>query len=310
MLRESTRVADRSARQTDAKHMQIGKKQNLAVDWDAFDPWRIQAVRHDLIGHHLLQPDQLVELGRRLDVQGLVSTHSDKATAGTPFNDAPSMYPNRKSAEETLSRIRDAGAWMSLLNVQTDAVYRALVDEVLDELCPQIERRDPGMCYRGGWIFVTSPNAVTPFHIDKEHNFILQIRGTKTLYVWDHRDTEVVSEQARDRFHHCHSRDLIVWRDEFRKRAPCSSCSRGKAPTCRPPARTWSRTATDPRSPPASPTTPTPRAATIDCTACTSAFAKRACPLSRRRESDRRRVARRRIASALGRSRCARPIAQ
>lgn len=199
--------------------MQPGNNQQLIVDWDQFDPWRIQPVRHRLGDHPLLQPDQLVELGRRLDVRGLVRTHNDKATAGTPFNDAPSLHPNRKSAEETLSQIRDAGAWMSLLNVQTDAIYRRLVDDVIDELRPKVEQRDPGICYRGGWIFVTSPNAVTPFHIDKEHNFILQIRGTKTLYVWDHRDVEVVSEQARDRFHHAHARDLIVWRDEFRQRA-------------------------------------------------------------------------------------------
>ncbi len=63
------------------------------------------------------------------------------------------------------------------------------MDEVLDELNLGVEQRDPGMCYRGGWIFVTSPNTVTPFHYDKEHNFILQVRGRKTLHVWDHRDT-------------------------------------------------------------------------------------------------------------------------
>jgi hypothetical protein len=191
----------------------------LIVDWTKFDPWRIQPVQHRLASHHLLQPDQLIELGRRLEVGGLVRTHSDKAAAGTPFNDAPSMHPNRKSAEETLGRIREAGAWMSLLNVQTDEIYRKLVDSVIDELKPGVEKHDPGVCYRGGWIFVTSPNAVTPFHIDKEHNFIMQVRGTKKLYVWDHRDTEVVSELARDRFHFDHSRELIKWKDEFRSRA-------------------------------------------------------------------------------------------
>ncbi len=44
------------------------------------------------------------------------------------------MAPNRKSAKDTLSQIRDAKAWMSLLNVQTDDVYRTLVDEVLEQL--------------------------------------------------------------------------------------------------------------------------------------------------------------------------------
>jgi hypothetical protein len=129
------------------------------------------------------------------------------------------MHPNRRSAEDTLARIRDAGAWMSLLNVQTDDIYRQLVDAIIDEVRPHVERRDPGVCYRGGWIFVTSPKAVTPFHIDKEHNFIMQVRGTKKLYVWDHRDTVVCSEEARDRFHFDHSRELIKWRDEFKSRA-------------------------------------------------------------------------------------------
>jgi len=189
------------------------------VDWAAFDPWRIQALKHRLMEHPLMQPDQLVELGKRLETDGRVRTHSSGAEAGTPFNTAPRLHPNRKSAAETLQQIRDAKAWMSLLNVQTDPTYRKLVDEVLDELKVHVDPVDPGMCYRGGWIFVTSPNTVTPFHFDKEHNFIMQVRGHKRLYVWDHRDTVAASEEARDRFHSRHERDLLVWTEDLRARA-------------------------------------------------------------------------------------------
>ncbi|MCE5234136.1 MAG: cupin-like domain-containing protein [Mizugakiibacter sp.] len=191
----------------------------LQVDWAAFDPWRIQAVRHRLGDHPLMQFGQLVELGRRLDGRGQVRTHSDRATAGTPFNDAPSLHPNARSAVDTLRSIRDARAWMSLLNVQTDPTYRRLVDAVLDEARAHLDRLDPGMHHRAGWIFISSPHAVTPFHIDKEHNFILQLQGRKRVYVWDHRDTVAVSERARGRFHRLHERDLIQWREELRERA-------------------------------------------------------------------------------------------
>ena len=129
------------------------------------------------------------------------------------------MHPNRRSVAETLDGIRVAQAWMSLLNVQKDPAYRELVCSVLDGMRPLVEQRDPGMSYRGGWIFVTSPNKVTPFHFDKEHNFILQVRWHKRVYVWDHRDTVVASERARDAFHRHHTRDLLAWRDEFRARA-------------------------------------------------------------------------------------------
>lgn len=191
----------------------------VELDWSTFDPWRIQAFRHRLMDHPLMQPDQLVALGGRLEAQGRVRTHSNEVEAGTSFNNAPRLHPNRRSATETLEHIADARAWMSLLNVQTDPLYRSLVDEMLDGIRARVQTSDPGMCYRGGWIFVTSPATVTPFHYDKEHNFLFQVRGRKTIHVWDHRDLEAASEASRDRFHACHERDLMVWRDELRERA-------------------------------------------------------------------------------------------
>ncbi|WP_157956514.1 cupin-like domain-containing protein [Dyella sp. C11] len=191
----------------------------IEVDWDHFDPWRIQGVRHGLMSHPLLKLPALMNLSKRLEARGRVRTHSNDATPGTPFNTAPKLHPNRMSAASTLEQIEKARAWMSLLNVQTDEVYRTLVDDVLNDIKPAIDRVDPGMCYRGGWIFITSPNTVTPFHFDKEHNFILQVSGRKTIYVWDHRDTVAASEKARDRFHACHERDRLQWAEELRERA-------------------------------------------------------------------------------------------
>jgi len=191
----------------------------IEIDEASFHPWRIQPVRHRLTDHPLLQTASLVGLGERLEAQNSIRTHGNDATAGTPFSDAPQLHPNRKSAAATLSAVADAHAWMSLLNVQIDPIYRELVGTVLDSVQPQVERHDPGMSHRAGWIFVSSPNTVTPFHFDKEHNFILQIHGHKRIYVWDPDDVVVASEHARDRFHHHHERDLLRWRDEFRERA-------------------------------------------------------------------------------------------
>jgi hypothetical protein len=189
------------------------------VDWNAFDPWKIRPVRHHLAQHRLLQIDSLIELGKRLEAVGRIRTHSNDAYAGTAFNHAPMLYPNAASAADTLANIASANAWMSLLNIQTDDLYRTLVDEVLDDVKPGVDPVDPGMGYRAGWIFVTSPNTITPFHMDKEHNFILQVKGHKRLYVWEPDDIEVLSEAARDLFHANHSRDLVVWREEARSRA-------------------------------------------------------------------------------------------
>ncbi|GAA3923138.1 cupin-like domain-containing protein [Luteimonas lutimaris] len=191
----------------------------IEFDDATFDPWRVQTVRHHLCAHPLLQLPALAGLGERLEARGSIRTHDGSATAGTPFGEAPALHPNRKGAAGTLADVAKANAWMSLLNVQVDPTYRELVGTVLDSIQGQVERHDPGMSHRSGWIFVTSPNAVTPFHFDKEHNFILQVHGRKRIYVWDPDDTVVASEHARDRFHHHHDRHLLQWREEFRARA-------------------------------------------------------------------------------------------
>jgi len=191
----------------------------IHLDPVSFEPWKIQALTHALADHPLLQLDALVELGKRQQERKLVRTHSADATAGTSFAEAPTLHPNAKDAVATLADIAKAKAWMSLLNVQADPIYRRLIDEILDEVRPIVDRRDPGMCYRAGWIFVSSPNTVTPFHMDHEHNFILQIRGKKRLYTWDPFDRQVVSERAQELFHDQHSRELVTWSEAWRARA-------------------------------------------------------------------------------------------
>jgi hypothetical protein len=191
----------------------------IDIDWDGFDPWRIQAVRHRLSDHPLLQPDQLVALGKRFQGSTRLFTFNNQAGADANFDDVGRLYPNRKSAADTLQGINDAKAWMLLRHVQEDPTYRSLVNLAMDPIQPLIELRDPGMHYRAGWIFVASPHTTTPFHIDRNHGILLQIRGTKKVYVWDADDTEVCSEHARDVFHARHDLSLVKWSEAFRERA-------------------------------------------------------------------------------------------
>ena len=199
--------------------MNIGAAALIELDWDTFDPSRIQPVRHRLSEHPLLQPDQLVALGKRFQGSTRLFTFNNEAGADANFDDVGRLYPNRKSAADTLQGINEAKAWMLLRHVQDDPTYRSLVDMAMDPIQPLIERKDPGMHYRAGWIFVASPHTITPFHIDRNHGILLQIRGTKKVYVWDAEDTEVCSEHARDVFHARHDLSLVKWNEAFRERA-------------------------------------------------------------------------------------------
>src|SRR5262249_41479352 len=123
---------------------------NHYIDFDpaSFDPWRAQEVTHRLADHPLLRIDSLVELGRPLQSRKHVRTHNADALASTSFAYAPDLHPNRKSAPETLAQLAQANAWMSLLFVHMDEVYRPFIDDIFAELSPLLAQRDPGMSYR------------------------------------------------------------------------------------------------------------------------------------------------------------------
>lgn len=191
----------------------------IDADWSHFDPWHTQAVRHRLTDHPLLQSDQLIALGERFRGSSRLFTFNNQAGAGANFDAVSRLYPNVRTIKDSLRNISEAKAWVLLRHVQADPAYRALIDYALDPIQREIERKDPGMYYRAGWIFVAAPNTTTPFHIDRNHGILLQVRGVKTVYVWDAEDTDVVTDRARDVFHARHDLDLVSWHEEFRERA-------------------------------------------------------------------------------------------
>ncbi len=191
----------------------------ILLDANAFDPMRVMPVRHTLEHHPLLELPAIVDLAQRLDNRCTVRFHDDRATPSTDFIKAPETNPVPGRPEDIVRSIESAHAWLALLGVHHDPEYRALLDEILESVRPIVEEREPGMSYRRADIFVASPGAVTPYHMDHEHNFILQVRGKKLLNVCEPLDREVVTERSLELFHATSSRDLVVYRDDFVARA-------------------------------------------------------------------------------------------
>jgi hypothetical protein len=175
---------------------------------------RAFAVRHRLGGHPLFEPARLIELARRLPEDRIEYNAGDVG-----ISQDPRVTPRTGlSAEETLRRIAHCRSWLVLKNVELDAAYAALLERCLAELRAHTEPLAPGMRLAQGFVFVSSPGSVTPFHIDPEHNVLLQIRGRKTIHVCDPDDREVLAEQDLERFYAGAHRNL-PFREAWRARA-------------------------------------------------------------------------------------------
>jgi hypothetical protein len=172
-------------------------------------------VRHSLCGHPLFELPRLLQLARSLP-ERFVEYNGGSLPVGARPEETPRTG---LSAEETIRRIEECGSWMVLKRVEQDPEYGALLDACLDEIAVHARRVAPPMERREGFIFLSSPNAVTPFHIDPEYNFLLQIHGTKTVSMWDPADRFVLPEEELERFYASFVHRNLPWRDVFQTTA-------------------------------------------------------------------------------------------
>ncbi len=173
--------------------------------------------RHHLCDHPLFQLSKLAELARTLP-PGIVEYNAGKIPVSLPDQDK-TPYTGL-SAEETVRRIEECSSWMVLKRAEENPECLDVLNRCLDEIEPLSEPIEPGMCEREAAIFVTSPGSVTPYHMDKEINFLLQIRGSKTVSVFSASDREVLSEVELERhFTGPAIRRNMVFQERYQERA-------------------------------------------------------------------------------------------
>jgi hypothetical protein len=167
-------------------------------------------IGHHLAGHPLFDLPRLIRLSQSLPEASVEYNAGD-----IPVNLPPDRTPrNGLSAGETIRRIAECKSWLVLKYVEHDPDYRALLDQCLAEVARHSEPIRPGMCLGQGFIFITSPAAVTPYHMDPEHNFLLQIRGSKRIRLFDGRDRSIVAEEELER-HYSGAHRNLVYRDDL-----------------------------------------------------------------------------------------------
>ena len=168
-------------------------------------------VEHQLAGHPLFDLGRLVELAQALP-QDEVEYNAGNLPVNADYRKTPHTG---LSVTETIRRIEESGSWMVLKRVEKDPAYKALLDQLLDEIQPHADRIAPGMRERQGFIFITSPGSVTPFHMDHEYNFLLQVRGEKTVHMWDPNDRLVLPEETIESFFTEFVHRNLPFRDDF-----------------------------------------------------------------------------------------------
>lgn len=168
-------------------------------------------LEHDLIRHPLLELDALALLGETLPGKSVEYNRGD-----LPIGVDGKPGGNGLSIGETIRNIASTQSWAVLKNIEQAAPYAALLNELIGEMREVIEPRTGKILSPQGFIFVSSPDAVTPYHFDPEHNILLQLRGSKAMTILPAGNPSFAPDTLHESYHTGGAREL-KWDEAFAK---------------------------------------------------------------------------------------------
>jgi hypothetical protein len=194
---------------------------------------------HSLAGNPLFELPRLAELSEtvvRVHGPGGVNWRAHDA----PLTSRWELQPMKTTATTAAEAIRDlehSTSWVLIYKAQTDPAYAAILEQIIDEagalagvpLRSQVSWKDT-------YIFLASPNAVTPYHIDHEVAFLCQVRGERTARVWDGTDRSVLTDKEIEDYYLGHL-GAAIYKEEFDAKANVFPLAAGQGihhPTCAP----------------------------------------------------------------------------
>jgi hypothetical protein len=113
-----------------------------------------------------------------------------------PFQVKEFPYP-----EDIEGLLSSTQSWIILRHLESIPRYNILMNQLLNELMVSDIQLSNQYFNPASFIFISSPNFVTPFHIDPEHNFLFQITGEKQVLVNDAFIDPIISSSEIEDFY-------------------------------------------------------------------------------------------------------------
>lgn len=153
--------------------------------------------RHGFMDHPALSLKSLAEVLPALPAdQVMYSRKLDDLSSN--MDTAHLDYKNGLSIEDTIENIRTSNSYIAVRKPEAHPVFRELTAELTNDIGELMRQRGTGTKPEDMelWLFIASPNAITPFHFDRFSNFLLQVRGGKQLAVFKPWNPEVLEPRA------------------------------------------------------------------------------------------------------------------
>lgn len=109
--------------------------------------------------------------------------------------------PTGRTLRESLEGIAENNSFVMLKRVHEEPEYGEILRALTGEVS-ELSGIDMSSRYRDALmtVIITSPGRVTPYHIDGEMNLLMQMQGSKSVYIFDGNDREILPTEELEGF--------------------------------------------------------------------------------------------------------------
>jgi hypothetical protein len=161
------------------------------------------ALHHRLANHPLFTIPRLADAAQAIldknDGGRFVVFDAKSFQAGTGFG-ATSAH---NQLAESVRRLPEGRTWLKISSAnEADPDYAEVLRQIISDIS-ELTGRDLAseITWSSLTVFMASPGIVTPYHIDHESNFLLQVEGEKDVRLFDQDDPEVLSDVEIEKFY-------------------------------------------------------------------------------------------------------------
>jgi len=175
-------------------------------------------VSHRLPEHPLFELEPLFHLCRRMP-RSAVKHRFGIVPGNAHFDTSIVTYSQGLALEDAIDHLVDKRAYIAIYNPEKDPEYKPVIEGLLGELGLATRGLERAFNWYSTYIFISANDSVTPYHMDREMNFLLQIAGRKTVRLWDPNDDVVMRPEQRDHLFSFDANARPAWHDGLPARA-------------------------------------------------------------------------------------------
>jgi hypothetical protein len=154
---------------------------------------------HTLVNHPLLQMDEIRKLVRRVP-RDRISFSAGEKPETADIGKAPTAYKSEHSLEHAIDNMENANAYMYISGPEVDPEFNQVYQDIKADLELHCLKNGYQLWDSRLFLFISSPGAVTPYHLDHQHTLLAQIKGKKTLNLWPALNYELTPPNELETF--------------------------------------------------------------------------------------------------------------